>query len=112
MANSYTWTISALDVKPQVGSIKDYVVTAHWRCEGTDGNEHFGSVYSTASFVIDEEKTDFIPFNQLKESDVIGWVQSSLTEEGVNATYAGIDSQIENQINPPIITPPLPWNAE
>jgi hypothetical protein len=38
---------------------------------------------------------------------VLGWVWSS----GVNkdATEAAVAGQINNQINPPVIQPPLPW---
>ena len=75
----------------------------------TDGSDHFGDVYSTVAFQIDEEKTDYIPYADLKEEQIVEWVKASLGEEGVTATYAAIDSKIESLVNPPIITPPLPW---
>ncbi len=105
---TYNWTISALDCIPNLEGKTDYVVTAHWACDGTDGT-YSGRVYSTQSFTVDAEKPDYIPFDQLTEADVVAWVQAAMGEDGVAATEASIDSQIENQINPPIITPPLPW---
>ena len=69
MSNTYTWKIEALDVKPSAGDLKDYVVTAHWRCTGTDGNDHFGDVYSTVPFQIDEEKTDYNHHNSMRHSN-------------------------------------------
>lgn len=108
MSNTYTWSIAALDCIPDLDGKMDYVVVAHWTCTGTDGT-FSGSVYNTQSFTVDPAKPDYIPFADLTEAEVISWVQDAMGEDGVNATYANIDSQIENQVNPPIVTPPLPW---
>lgn len=109
MSNTYTWKISSLDCIPDVDGKTNYVVTSHWTCSGTDGSDHFGSVYSTVSFTVDPNKPNYKPFDSLTEEEVIEWTKSSLGEEQVNAVYSSIDTQIENQVNPPIITPPLPW---
>ena len=109
MAITYNWTISALDCIPQVDGKTDYVVTAHWSCNGDDEEGHTGSVYSTQSFTVDPNKPDYVPFDQLTEELVVGWVQDAMGEDGVVATEASVATQIENQINPPIVTPPLPW---
>ena len=110
MSNTYNWTISALDCIPQVGDLKDYCVVSHWTCTGTDGT-FTGQVYSTVSFTVDPEKPNYIPYADLTEAEVIAWTQSALGEDGVAATYQSIDTQIENQVNPPIVTPPLPWTV-
>ena len=109
MVNTYTWTISALDCIPDVNGKLNYVVVSHWRCEGTDGNGHTGQSYATVSFPVNPDKTDYINFVNLTEAEVIQWTQDALGAEQVAAIYDSIDQQIENQINPPIITPPLPW---
>ena len=109
MTTTYNWQISQLDCKPQVGDMTDYVCVAHWRCTGDDGEGHSGQCYSTVSFAVDPEKTNFVPFNQITEAQAIEWTQAALGEEQVAAVYTSIDSQIENEINPPIVTPPLPW---
>ena len=57
------------------------------------------------------DKPDYVPYADLTEELVIGWVQDAMGEDGVVATEASVETQIENQINPPIITPPLPWSA-
>ena len=109
MTIQYTWTISALDCKPQVGDMVDYVVTSHWRVTGDDGEGHSGQVYSTVSFVVDPDKPNFVPFEDITEAMAIQWTQDALGEEQVAAIYTSIGTQIENEINPPIVTPPLPW---
>ena len=108
MANSYVWNISRMDVIPQTGSLTDYVVTAHWTCSGTDGT-YTGQVYTTQSFTVNPDKPDYTPYANLTEAEVVGWVQAAIGEEGVAAVYTSIDTQIQNQIDPPIVTPPLPW---
>jgi hypothetical protein len=37
-------------------------------------------------------------------------VQDALGEEQVASYEANVAQQIENQINPPVVTPPLPWS--
>ena len=108
MSNTYTWTISALDCKPQVGDLTDYVVQSHWSCSGTDGT-FTGQCYSTVSFTVNPDKPNYTPYQDLTEEEVILWTQEALGEEQVTAIYTSIDSQIENAKNPPIITPALPW---
>ena len=106
MAISYIWSISQLDCLPLVDGKQDYCITAHWNLSGTDGT-YSGSVYSTASFPVEADKPDYIPYDQLTEAQVLNWVWAS----GVNkdSAEAAVAQQIENQINPPIVSPPLPW---
>lgn len=102
------WTITTLDCKPDVEGKTDYVVTVHWDCTATDGTYN-GRVYSTTSFEVDADKPDYVPYADLTEAEVIQWVQASLGAETVVATEANVLQQIENQKNPPIVQPPLPW---
>ena len=108
MSNTYVWSISCLDCIPQVGDLKDYCVVSHWSCSGTDGT-FTGSCYSTVSFTVDPEKPNYTPYDELTEEEVIAWTQAALGEEQVTAIYTSIDSQIQNQIDPPIVVLPLPW---
>ena len=47
-----TWNIVAMNCKPDVDGMLDYVVTAHWTLSATDGT-YTGSVYGTVSFEIE-----------------------------------------------------------
>ena len=104
MATTITWTITALDVRPQEAQYTDVVVTAHWTCSGVDG-EYNGSVYSTCSFPMPEGQ--FTPYADLTQDQVLGWCW----ENGVDkdSAEAAVQQQIENAKNPPIISPQLPW---
>ena len=102
---TFNWTISQLDCKPQEGDLQNVCVTAHWRCTGTQ-DKFSGSVYSTCSFAAPEG--DFTPFDQLTEAQVLGWCYQNGVDK--DATEAAVQSQIDAQINPPIVQPPLPWS--
>jgi hypothetical protein len=98
------WIIERLLVKPIEGSNPDVVITADWRCNGTQ-DQYSGTCYGTCSF--QPPSGEFTPYDQLTEAQVLNWCY----ENGVDKTAieANVTQQIENQINPPIIAPPLPW---
>ena len=104
MAVNITWVIEWMQCKPSEGDLNNVVITAGWRCNGVDG-EYSGSVYSTCSFP--QPDGQFVPYQDLTQDMVLGWCW----ENGVNraATEAAVEQQIVNQINPPIVSPPLPW---
>jgi len=105
MSTVITWNISVLNCIPQTAEGADYVVTAHWQCNGVDG-QYNGSVYSTTSFAV-VEGTSFTPYADLTLDQVLGWVWANGVDK--DATEAAVEQQIQNQINPPIVSPPLPW---
>ena len=92
-----TWKINSLDCKPDVSGLIDYVVTSHWTLSATDGT-YTGSVYGTASFEVDPDKTDFVPFDELTEEQIILWTQAALGEEQVTAYETNVLNQIENAL--------------
>jgi hypothetical protein len=98
------WIIERLLVRPTEGSLTDVVITADWRCNGTDGT-YSGTCYGSSSFQPPTE--NFTPYPDLTQDQVLGWCY----ENGVDKTAieANVTQQINDQINPPIITPPLPW---
>jgi hypothetical protein len=104
---TFNWTISRLDCIPQTAEGADYVVTAHWQCTGTQ-DTYTGSVYSTCSFPVTDSGS-FTPYQNLTLNQVLGWIWANGVDK--DATEAAVQSQIDNQINPPIVNPPLPWAA-
>jgi hypothetical protein len=100
-----TWNISQLDVKPTEGDYSDVVVTAHWDCVASEDG-YSARVYGTASFPAPAD--DFTPFADLTLEQVLGWVWDNGVDK--DATEAELLGNIEQQKNPPIIYPPLPWS--
>jgi hypothetical protein len=99
-----SWIIERLLVKPTEGTLTDVVITADWRCNGSQ-DQYSGTCYGSASF--QPPSGSFTPFPDLTQEQVLGWCFSN----GVNKTAieANVTAQIQNQINPPVIAPPLPW---
>jgi hypothetical protein len=98
------WLIERLLVKPTEGTHTDVVITADWRCNGTDGT-YSGTCYGSASFA--PPTGSFTPYEDLTEAQVLNWCFSNGVDQA--AIEANVTQQINDQINPPIIAPPLPW---
>jgi len=107
MANTYTWNVEAIDCYPSSEGQTDVAFNVHWRCNGTDGT-HTASIYNTCP-VTYTAGSPFTPFSQLTQDQVLGWIWAS----GVNETenQASLDTMIANQVNPPVVSPKLPWVA-
>ena len=104
----YKWIINQLDCVPSDGDLQDFVVVCHWNRNANaivDDKEYFASVYGSQSFS-KENVTNFIPYEELTYEIVCGWLDSSMD---VAALDLNLDAQIENQVNPPIIVLPLPF---
>ena len=83
----------------------DTVVVCHWTCAGVQ-DTYNASVYSTCS-VPAPSGSNFTPYAQLTQDQVLGWIWASGVDKA--ATEAAVQQQINNQINPPVVTPALPW---
>lgn len=105
--NTYIWSIGQLDCKPQEDGLTDIVVVGHWRVDATDGT-HTAGVYGTQSFTL-EQGSNFTPFEDLTEEQVVSWVQESMGIDAVTALQENLDNQIEALVHPAIVSPTLPW---
>jgi hypothetical protein len=110
-----SWIIERLLVKPTEGSLTDVVITADWRCNGTettgtgdDAKTYNGTCYGSASFAPPTEA--FTPYPDLTEQQVLEWCFANGVDKV--AIEANVSAQIADQINPPVIAPPLPWAAQ
>ena len=107
MTITNTWAVVQMDAYPEYEGEADVVFTVHWTLTGTDGT-YVGSVYGSVGVSLNEGAT-FTPYEDLTEAQVIGWVQDALGEEQVAAYEENVAQQIADQIDPPVVTPPLPW---
>jgi hypothetical protein len=101
------WIIERLLVKPTEGPNTDVVITADWRCNGTQ-DQYSGTCYGSASFAPPTE--NFTPYDQLTQDQVLDWCFANGVDQ--SAIEANVTQQIADQVNPPIIAPPLPWAAQ
>ena len=111
-----TWIIQSMSVSSQpIAGENEVVLTAEWRCVGTEQdtatppNTYTASNYGSCSFPEPTTGGQFTPYAQLTQAQVLGWCY----ENGVNQTEveASVTNQVNALANPPIIQPPLPWAA-
>ena len=98
------WLIERLLVKPTEGPNTDVVITADWRCNGTD-ETYSGTCYGSCSFA--PPTGSFTPYPDLTQDQVLSWCFANGVDQA--AIEANVSLQIQNQIDPPVVVLPLPW---
>jgi len=98
MSATITWVIQQLDRQTSDG----FVTTAHWRANAVDG-DYSASAYGTCGW---SEGTPAIPYDQLTQDTVLGWVWADGVDK--DATEATLNAQIELLKNPVTATG-VPW---
>lgn len=101
-----TWSITQLQVYPQSEGEADVVCAAAWNVSGTDGTYN-GSLNGSTAFKLDSA-APFIPYDQLTQDIVLGWVWGSLGEDGKATAEADVDAQIAYAASQ-VQNAPLPW---
>jgi len=88
-----TWTISTLERELSDGG----VIVAHWRATDVDG-DYSASSYGTCGFTYDASASDFTPYDDLTESQVLGWCWANGVDQ--DAIEASLAAKIESDKNP------------
>ena len=107
---TYTWAVTALYTET-VATEQDYVVIANYTVVGVD--DTYSAELSNIARFSTASVTPFVPYQDLTEAIVIGWIQDELGVDGVSNLEACIQGQIDSQINPPVVpvNTPLPWST-
>jgi hypothetical protein len=101
---TYNWVINQMDTKPKSDGLLDVVSVIHWTRVATQ-DEIVVSSYGTMNCTT-PSSTDFTAYPDLTYEQVCSWLDLGLDTEAIDL---GLDKQIENIINPPIIVLPLPF---
>ena len=115
MANTYAWTINALDTNPIREDLTDVVYNIHWGITATsdqtdaDGNAYTATSIGTQS-VAAPDADNFTAFEDLTQEIVEGWLEAS--ELDVDAIKSGLDAQLIEKITPTSVTRQLPTSAD
>ena len=89
----YTWAIANLERETADG----FVFTAHYTVNAADGTYTSGA-YGSIGF---QRPDDLIPFAELTEEVVVGWVQEALGgDEKVAEIEAALQAQLDEQRSP------------
>lgn len=101
---NFIWIINQLDTKPQEDGLTDVVIIVHYTRQAQDG-EIIVTSYGTMGCQT-PSATDFTAYPDLTYNQVCSWLDAGLD---VPAIDLGLQQQIDNIINPPVIVLPLPF---
>ena len=106
---TFTWAVTALYTET-VGTEQDYVVIANYTVVGVD--DTYSAELSNIARFSTASVSPFIPYEDLTNNIVVGWIQQELGVDGVSNLEACIQGQIDSQANPPVVpvNTPLPPN--
>ena len=106
MSVTFTWSVTAMDCYPVEQGNADVVFNVHWTCSG-EQDTYSASVINTCQ--VPYAGGQFTPYEDLTQEEVLGWIWANGVDKDV--TEEAVQSKINNLINPPVVTPPLPWSA-
>jgi hypothetical protein len=103
MSTTNTWNIANLERETSDG----YVYTAHYTVNAVSED----GVYSAGAYgSLGLERGDtLVPFADLTEATVVGWVKEKLTAEKVTEIEAALQAQLDEQ-RQPTKAGGLPWS--
>jgi hypothetical protein len=110
MPITYTWTATSLIGYPVIDGETDVVTRASYTVLADDGEGHTAD-YSNFAYTPIDPSVPFIPFVDLTNEIIIGWVQFNIGPELVASIEGSLAIQVERQVNPPPQPEvlPLPW---
>ena len=100
MATTFTWAIANLERQTEDG----YVFTAHYTVSANDDTYSSGA-YGSVGF---ERPENLVPFADLTEELVVGWVKDHFGTEKVAEIEAALQSQLDEQ-HAPSKAAGVPW---
>lgn len=107
---TYTWGIAQLECAPSEDSLTNVVKTIHWTLIAEDGT-YVASSYGSVGLA-SPDGDEFIAYNDLTKETAINWVKAALNtgdEDRVSQMEAALAANIEDQRNPKIVRPAVPW---
>jgi acyl carrier protein phosphodiesterase len=99
MANTYKLNIVKLD-------LSDVVYVVHWKYTATTQDEEFTSTTSGVANIPSPDPENFIPFEDLTQSQVEDWVESAVDLEKFKNT---LDNIILEKQTPTTELKDVPW---
>ena len=93
MSTTNTWKIAGLERETADG----YVFTAHYTVDANDGTYSAGA-YGSVGF---EKPETLVPFADLTEEQVVGWVKAAIGgDDKVAEVEAALQQQLDEQAAP------------
>jgi len=100
MTTTFTWAIAQLERETADG----FVYTGHYTVNAADGVYNAGA-YGSVGF---ERPDNLIPFDDLTQDMVVGWVKDKLGEEQVTKIEEALQAQLDEK-RAPTKQSGVPW---
>ena len=97
---TYSWDCKTVDVYPTHESLSDVVYNVHWRLTGTKDDKSATNIGTQMVTADDIDPDTFVPFDELTNEIVTGWVESAMGPERVQEIKDSIDAQLQELITP------------
>lgn len=114
MATNYLWVVNSMSTIDASPNEPKFVVQVNYSVIATEtisGKVYESKINDSAFFDVDPTQANYIPYANLTNAIVIGWVQEKLTPSGVENYESTLAAQIQAQVTPPPSPEPtpLPW---
>ena len=111
MSITYTWKVTSIKTKDETNTDKainkDAVIQTYWQKIGKDSDGNEGTFSGATPLTsVNTSASDFKALADLKESDVLGWIQAQVTGDYEVHVNAQIQKQIDDKA---IKNPDMPW---
>ena len=99
------WNCKTVDVYLNDQGHQDVVYNVHWIVTGTsdqldpEGNPYTDDIIGTQTLST-EDITDFIPFEDLTNEQIVAWTQATMGADQVSQIETNLENSIEAKINP------------
>ena len=112
----YTWKIKQL-TKQHSGDLDNIIVGTRWEVTGTDEDGYEGTFVGATPFPLNTVDPDnFTPYEELTETQVLTWIQNTVSGSALTSYWDHISERIEKAIDAErnikitIETNDLPWS--
>lgn len=98
MALTYEWKLTGLK-KQDTADLTDLVIGTQWKLTGTNENGTSGTFSGATPLDIpDADEEGFIPYEELTEELILGWIQNVVSGSGPTNYMDHINGQLLKQI--------------
>jgi len=101
MAISYDWRILNTTYETATGGI----ISASWQCAGTHTDGTTSDMRSSMHLTYAADDPDFVPYSDVTEAMVMGWVQARLDVTELETLIAEDIGELQH----PVTAEGLPW---
>jgi hypothetical protein len=101
---TYNWNICNINCYPEAEGQTDVAFQVNWQCSANDGTYN-ASTYGSVALVYTAGEP-FTPYAQLTQEQVWGWCDTQINRPEIEAN---LQTMLDAQANPTVVTPALPW---